>query len=152
MYDFFMADLRFHWDIPEPVLAQIHYYEQKTDFCCEYECVYRGTHSEDNLEIADFLPSCIEHPSSLNPFVKPARMTNYSVSLNLDMDALLGIISSSSSLKASIHSISQGKALRNYGIPIRRNLQNTHVDFLLFDWESNNPFSEFVIIEKYPKE
>lgn len=101
----------------------------------DHKKVYRAVRNNKNISSSDFLPTSIQRKS--RNFLK--KLSNYSVSLFCDKIELIKTINSIPSMP---NEIVVGFTTIERGISDKAN-NKTHVNYFLYDYIHNNPFTDF---------
>lgn len=107
----------------------------------DYKDVFRAIRNADVTK-DDFLPSIIENPYLAKKFEKRTKLENYSVSLWKTETQLKRIYNSNASFKKKYNAIAKGFTSKERGYSYKAG-KDGHINYYLFDYEDNNPYSDF---------
>lgn len=107
----------------------------------DYKDVFRAIRNADVTE-SDFLPSIVENPNFAKQFEKRTNLASYSVSLLKTETQLKKIYNASASFRKKYNAIAKGFTSKERGYSYKAD-KNGHINYFLFDYEDNNPYSDF---------
>ena len=108
----------------------------------EFQEVFRGTSNISVLDKTDFLPTFVEYRNQKKLWKNQFNNSSYySVSLFTSLDKL----KEKTKMIKRIKSYSKGFTTIKRGISILNS--DSHIDYFLYDYDNNNPYLDFVIIE-----
>ena len=112
----------------------------------DFNPVYRALHSE-TITRDDFLPTCIENrKKNKNKAAIQNRLSYYSVSLSKTKEGIETIKQSSPVFAENHKGLACGFTSEERGISNQSKPNSPHVDYYLYDCESNNPSDDFEVV------
>ncbi len=112
----------------------------------QYETVYRGVKSINQLQVEDFLPWDIENPNQMKKFKNMFKQPFFGTSIYTNLDSLRKTVCKYPALNSKIKAYAVGFTTIEKGISTRED-SNHHVDYYLYDYVNNSPKNDFNILE-----